>query len=289
MRTTTTAAALWLAMTSVALAQGVQYEQFDVPGARLTRPFGVNSSGAIVGLYRDAANAPHGFLRNPEGDYETIDYPDPGAVFSNATAINARGDLVGRWTDSAGINHGYLRTSEGRFAQVDPPAPCVATTQPTVIHGINDLRDLVGRCFNASGKELGWFWRHDGTFLVLDDPSFLTTDAWMVTNRRTIVGDYSDASGFVHGYTWSDTDGLVTLDVAGNQTGVRDMNERGDVTGIYSDAARFHGFLLRDGAFETIDYPGSANGGGTLVINNAGLMVGAFIDGAGKEHGFIAR
>jgi hypothetical protein len=32
-----------------------------------------------------------------------------------------------------------------------------------------------------------------------------------------------------------------------------------------------------------------ANGGGTLVINNGGLMVGGFIDSNGREHGFIER
>ena len=74
------------------------------------------------------------------------------------------------------------------------------------------------------------------------------------------------------------------------QTGLRDMNERGDITGIYlDDRGRFHGFLLRDGVFETIDHADSINGGGTLVINNSGLIVGGFIDASGREHGFTAR
>lgn len=60
------------------------------------------------------------------------------------------------------------------------------------------------------------------------------------------MGDYSDQSGFVYGYTWTEAERFVTLDVKAYQTGVRDMNERGDVTGIYSDdVGRFHGFLLR--------------------------------------------
>jgi hypothetical protein len=37
-----------------------------------------------------------------------------------------------------------------------------------------------------------------------------------------------------------------------------------------------------------IDYPGSVDGG-TLVINNDGLIVGAFIDASWREHEFIAR
>ena len=280
--------AVRLTIMPIGLAQGVRYERFDVPGALLTRPFGVNASGHIVGLYRDAQNASHGFLRSPDNSYVAIDYP--GAIFTNATGINARGAIVGRWTDAGGINHGYVRTHQGHFVQIDPPAPCVLTTQQTVIHGINDIGDLVGRCFDAAGKELGWLWRHDGSLRVFDDPEHESSDAWMPTNTGAVVGDYRDRTLFVHGFTWSEPDGFITLDFANSQTGVRDMNERGDITGIYAEASgRLHGFLLRDGVFETIDYPGSANGGGTLVINNSGLMVGGFIDNNGREHGFIAR
>jgi hypothetical protein len=283
-----TTAALCLAAISTARAQDVTYEQFDVPDAWITRPFGVNASGHIVGLYRDAQNVAHGFLRSPDNSYLAIDYP--GAIFTNATGINARGAIVGRWTDVGGINHGYLRTPQGHFVQIDPPAPCVPTTQQTVIHGINDIGDLVGRCFDVTGKELGWFWRHEGSFRVFDDPAHESSDAWMPTNTGAVVGDYRDETLFVHGFTWSEAEGFITLDYPNSQTGVRDMNERGDITGIYAEASgRLHGFLLRDGVFETIDYPGAANGGGTLIINNRGLMVGGFIDNNGREHGFIAR
>jgi hypothetical protein len=281
-------AAFLLTVIPTLFAQGFRYEQFDVPDSRLTRPFAVNASGHIVGLYRDAQNAAHGFLRSPDNSYVAIDYP--GAIFTNAAGINARGAIVGRWTDAAGINHGYVRSPQGNFVQIDPLVPCVPTTQQTVIHGINDIGDLVGRCFDAAGKELGWLWRHDGIFRVFDDPAHASSDAWMPSNTGAVVGDYRDGSLFVHGFTWSETEGFITLDYPNSQTGVRDMNERGDITGIYAEASgRLHGFLLRDGVFETIDYPGSANGGGTLVINNRGLMVGGFIDSSGKEHGFIAR
>jgi uncharacterized membrane protein len=277
-----------VAFNPAALTQDFNYEPFDVPGALLTRPFGVNASGQIVGLYRDAQNISHGFLRARDGTYTRLDYPR--AIFTNAASINARGDIVGRWTDAGGLNHGYLRTAQGHYVQVDPPSPCVITTLQTVIHGINDLGDLVGRCFDVTGKELGWLWGHDGKFRVFDNPVLASSDAWMVTNHGEVVGDYRDASLFVHGFTWTESAGFATLDVPGNQTGLRDENERTDITGIYADASgRFHGFLLRDGVLETIDHPGSANGGGTQVINNAGLIVGGFIDAGGREHGFIAR
>lgn len=280
---------LWSAPGLTALALDLDFVQLDVPGALLTRPFGASVRGAIVGLYRDTAGN-HGFVRSPDGAYEPIDVPE--ATFTNATSINARGDVVGRWTDGSGHHHAYLRRADGQLTLFDPPGPCVVSSgrNQTVPHGIDDRGDIVGRCFDSAGKELGWLWSHDGTFTILDDPAFQTTDAWMVTNDGVVVGDYSDASGFVHGYTWTVDGGFVTVDFPGNQTGLRAMNARGDVTGIYSATldAPAHGFLLRDGVFTTVDYPDSADGGGTLVITDRGLFVGGFVDAGGREHGFMA-
>jgi len=291
MRTFLSIVSISVLATATASMQGrspgsLDYEQFDIPDARLTRPFGVNASGDIAGLFRDAANVNHGFIRHPDGSFEAIDFP--GATFTNATGINARGDVVGRWTDRDGFNHGFVRTSRGDFSRIDPLSPCVVTKQATVVHGINDIGDLAGRCFDADGKELGWVWRHDGSFQTFDTPAFLTTDAWSSSDTGVVVGDYTDQNAFVHGFVWSERFGVVTLDVDGNQTGVRATNNRGEVTGIYVAGGRTHGFLLRDGALATVEYPGALNGSGTLVINSAGLIVGGFIDGAG-EHGFIAR
>jgi uncharacterized membrane protein len=275
-----------LLMSVAVSATEFNFAQFDVPGALLTAPSGVNARGQIVGLFVDAKGG-HGFLRNTDGTYVPIDVP--GAIFTNATSINARGQIVGRWTDSAGTNHSYLRAPDGKFTLFDPVSPCIISDFPTVPHGINDLGDLVGRCFNAGGKELGWLLRHDGTFRILDDPAQSTTDAWLPTNRDLIVGDYSDGSGFVHGYTWTEAEGFVTVDFPGSQTGLRAINGRGDITGIYStDGFRLHGFLLRKGVFTTVDFPDSDDNGGTLVINDRGLMVGDYIDVNGNEHGFMA-
>ena len=75
---------------------------------------------------------------------------------------------------------------------------------------------------------------------------------------------------------------------AGSSTGVRDINERGDISAsIRTECGST--FLLRDRIFETIDFPGSVNDGGTLVMDDNGFLVGGFIDAKGSEHGFIAR
>jgi uncharacterized membrane protein len=274
-------------------AADFQFISFDIPGALLTRPFGVNAHGQVVGLFRDAGHIGHGFLVDvreiKSGRYTQIDVP--GATFTNATGINARGDVIGRWTDNKGYNHGFLQDSTGGFTLFDAPPPCVVTKSATVPHGINDLGNITGRCFDSNGKELGFLWRHGGTFRVLDYPGSLTTDAWMSSNSDEVVGDYSDASGVVHGYIWTDAAGFVSFNFPGaRDTGLRAVNERGDITGVYDviGGGRLVGFWIRDQLLFPVVYPESIDNNGTLVINESGLIVAGYFDSNEGEHGFVA-
>jgi hypothetical protein len=264
------------------------YVRVDVPGAVSTGLFGINSRGQTVGGYENGSSTTHGFLRNVDGSIVTIDYP--GAIFIGANGINSQGDVVGRWDDASGMTHSFLRTSQGTITSFDPPAPCVPTTevQPSAAHGISDRGDIVGRCFDASGKELGWLLRPNGSFAILDHPSFLSADGWAINNSRVVVGDYSDANWFVHGFTWTEADGFTTLDFGNNMTGLRAINQRGDISGIYFDGLTLHGFLRpKNGSEVTIDPPDSVETD-TAVVNNSGMIAGAYWDANSNAHGYIA-
>ena len=78
----------------------------------------------------------------------------------------------------------------------------------------------------------------------------------------------------------------------GTNTYVMANNASGDIVGYYTDANKvYHGFLLREGAFTTFDYPG-ADVAWTQVeaINDAGDMAGIYSlkspAPAGNVHGF---
>lgn len=271
---------------SSARAGQYKYTQVDVAGAVYTGLFAINSTGQTVGLYIDGSDTAHGFLRNADASIVTIDYP--GAIFVAANGINSQGDVVGRWDDASGITHSFLRNSQGTITSFDPPAPCVPTTQASAAHGINDQGDIVGRCFDANGKELGWLLRHDGSFAILDDPSFLTADSWAIDNSTEVVGDYSGADGFVHGFTWTESVGFTTLDFANSMTGLRAIDQRGDISGIYFDGFTLHGFLrLKNGTDTTIDPPGSVETD-SAVVNNSGTAAGVYWDADFNAHGYIA-
>jgi hypothetical protein len=263
------------------------YTQVDVPGSVFTGITAINSSRQTVGWYDDAGGTTHGFLRNVDGSIVTIDYP--AAIFTGANGINTQGEVVGPWDDASGIIHSFLRTPQGTITTFDPPSPCVPATeaQPAAAHGINDRGDIVGRCYDAIGKELGWL-LHDGTFTVINDPSFLSADGWAINNSGVVVGDYSDANWFVHGYAWTETDGFITLDFENDMTGLRAINDHGDISGIYFDGFTLHGFIrLSNGAEVTIDPPGSVETD-TAVVNNNGTIAGIYWDADFNGHGYIA-
>src|SRR6516162_7086860 len=121
--------ALGLSLAIPSFAQTFTYTQIDVPNSSVTRPFGSNSLGQIVGLSRDGDGTPHGFLRYTNGTYLKFEYP--GASFTNAMGINDQGVIVGSWTDSQGKNHTYLRSPSGVISNFDPPAPCFPSKDPT--------------------------------------------------------------------------------------------------------------------------------------------------------------
>jgi uncharacterized membrane protein len=67
-------------------------------------------------------------------------------------------------------------------------------------------------------------------------------------------------------YTQFDVPGAV-------QTMAFGVNTQGDISGLYFDGFKYHGFLLRDGTYTTIDYPG-ASGTYAYGINDLDQVVG---------------
>jgi hypothetical protein len=298
--------AMGFSVANTSLAQTFTYIQIDVPNSSQTFASSSNMYGQIVGEADDVDGTGHGFLRDTDGTYIKFDYP--GGTFTNAQGINDQGMIVGRWTDSKGYNHAYLRSPSGVFTNFDPPAPCFRTKNPTTAHRINNQGDIVGRCFSPSHREYAWILHSDGTFQILTDSNFDGYDAWFAPNGSQYIagGEYGIGAGqfcagpgqsgfhaagtcFAHGVLWNRNGGFTTLDVHNSQTSLRSMNSSGDITGIYLDdaLARVHGFLLRNGVVTNIDFPNSTEIDNTF-INDLGLIVGAFVDAAGAEHGFIA-
>jgi len=86
---------------------------FDDPNAGTsayqgTAAYTLTPKNTITGLYIDASNVWHGFERDSEGVFTTIDVP--GASGTRPSTINPFGAITGYYIDKNNANHGFVRT-----------------------------------------------------------------------------------------------------------------------------------------------------------------------------------
>lgn len=277
------AAACLLAATRLAAAD-YTYERIRVPGSIETWANGINARGDIVGLYFTADGGPFGYVLR-KGVYTTIEHPDAAGL--GARRINSRGDIAGVLHDFEGGLHGFV-LSGGQLTRIDRPGSSF-----TWAFGLNDAGDVVGT-WDGGGYLL-----HDGRFRPAPSGGVHGVDYRLFDvqdNGRVLVGTaISDAAitGFIsrrHG----EIELISDPDLPDHCTGVRGINERGDIVGSvatgecfppYNDA---RGFMLRDGEFTPIAVPW-AQGTDAWDINDDGVIVGRYLDRAGRVFGFKAK
>jgi probable HAF family extracellular repeat protein len=187
------------------------------------------------------------------------------------------------------------RHDELTFTQVDFPASLT-----TVAFNANDRGQMVGAFIDDVGTAHG-FLIDNGVFAQIDVdlPEASNTNAIGINDRGQIVGGFADLRDALHGFLLED-DVFTQIDFPGaTETLLVGINDRGQIAGVFSDrdqivgrlndlnnAAGSHGFLLDDGGFTSIDFPG-ALGTVPFSINDCGRIVGSFIDDGGKAHGFL--
>jgi probable HAF family extracellular repeat protein len=293
MRLITKLIMLWLTLGSLLFAADYRFVRIDFPDAAATFASGINARGDIVGRYDDANGVVHGFLLR-KGIFSSIDFPN--ASFTSARAINARGDIAGRIHDANGNDHAFL-LRDGQFTQIDYPE-----ADATVGRGINNAGDVTGNYSSSHVFEAGFILR-DGVFYNVRVPHSVSTDVWMAEdNGRVMVGDaVMSFDGALHGFVRSKPGDFQLIDFPTGLpipcTGPRWINERGDIVGLFVYAYTFddcfadnpllHGFLLRQGKYVAIDFPGSTSTN-ALAINDDGEIVGYHVDKKGNTHGFKA-
>jgi hypothetical protein len=93
------------------------FSTFEAPGAGTgasqgTIPFSINTAGAVAGMYYDANNAYHGFVRAATGTITTFEAPGAGTGAAQGTvsfSINTAGDIAGTYLDPRYVYHGFVR------------------------------------------------------------------------------------------------------------------------------------------------------------------------------------
>ena len=257
-------------------AASYHYVRIDVPNSTSTRVRGINARGDIVGIYEDATGG-HSFLRH-NGVFTDVAFPGP--YFTAVKSINARGDMAGNLQDGPDGLHGFV-THDGVFSKIDYPG-AVATQ----VRGINNAGDVTGVYDSANGRGFGFILKA-GVYRTVNVPGSIFTDVYAVQdNGNVMVGDaVLRSDGGVHGFIRLGDGNYRILNFRGISSGtvVRWINQRGDIVGDL----RPHGFLLRNGTYTSIDYPGAVDTA-VLSINDDGVIVGFYFDTQGHQRGFKA-
>jgi hypothetical protein len=94
-----------------------KFTSFDAPDAGTSShqgtgcssdcPVILNNRGALTGVYIDANNVLHVYLRRPDGKVLTVE--PKGSVFTFPAGINDLGTIAGYYADANGVFHGFLR------------------------------------------------------------------------------------------------------------------------------------------------------------------------------------
>jgi hypothetical protein len=302
---------------------------FNAPGAGTTPGSGlgtqaedINAAGEITGLYADANNVMHGFLRTPQGRVITFDVPGAGTVpglsfkatpagtyggqGTYAMSINLEGAITGSYFDENNVGHSFVRAPYGTFTSFDNPAAGTSAYLGTFAWNINSAWVIAGNYWDSNSVRHGFVRTPDGEFTNFDPSGSVSTFVCLAscTNHAgTVTGYFFDANGLTHGFvrtpdgtiTEFDVPGAGTDGSQGQGTYATSINAEGMVTGGYVTADDVtHGYLRTpDGRILKFDVPGAGTDGsqaqGTYAeaISDSGEVTGSYIDSNDVQHGFV--
>ena len=125
------------------------------PGAVTTYGDFVNAAGAVVGSYVDAEGMPHGFIRNPDGSFTTIDLPEmPNLEFLFVNTITDVGVIGFRAKAENDILRSYILLPDGTLYEVRLPG-----SVSTVVRNVNQDGSIIGYYDAADGRRHGFLGR----------------------------------------------------------------------------------------------------------------------------------
>lgn len=260
---------LWFGLTVAAHA--ATWITIDVPGATWTYALGINQAGDIVGTYVSEGQQ-HGFLLRGN-TYTTVD--PPGAISSQPVGINDSGHISGWYQTSDQRSHGFFFDGQ-TYTRLDAPG-----ADNTAAQGLNNAGEVVG--YSDLKKAFKW---SNGTFTTINVPGSKFTAAYGINNRGHIVGIYGhgDRSSFLE----SPNGNFRTLLIRRGPGSANSVNDSRVVVGGYVKGGLVYGFklIVSTKRLRRLQFPGS---GGTSCfgINNGGQIVGLYVDGARKQHGFL--
>ena len=264
---------------------------------------GINNDGTIAGYFGSgAAGHPNqGYQLLPpygHGSYQGENFP--GSVQTQVTGLNNKGVTVGFWSSANNAsmvndNSGFW-ARHGQFHNANFPAGAPASPPVDQLLGVNDSGVAVGFWTDATGDNHGYLVNvTTGTFGTVTDPNAPSASltAAAINDNGGVAGFYTNQAGNTDGFLMEGHT-FIDLSVPGaSSTMALGVNDHDEVVGTYTvgsgSSAATHGFSWTLGnGFQSIDDP---HGMGTTTINgvnDAGDLVGFYVDSAGNTDGMLA-
>jgi hypothetical protein len=225
--------------------------------------------------------------------YTQVDYPGAASTTLNG-GPNPQGTAVGTWTDSGGVVHGLTyNINNGRFTTFDPPGSTGTTPNFISPEGV-----IVG-VYTDSAAVLHGFVLVNGHYQTVDYPGAAGTSLDGLSPFGEIVGfECEDAACTnFHSFTRSVTGHYSSpFDPPGAAISEpATVNLFGVIVGGWWTVSppqnpNLHGYILYNGKYTTIDFPGTGNFGTFCGGNNLqNDIVGQYFDSTGLVHSFLLK
>jgi uncharacterized membrane protein len=235
----------------------------------------------------------------------------PAGWSAAAFGINDWGTVVGYvYPPDDSIENGFVVTKNGEYQEFS--VPWAAYTEA---RGINNRGVITGTAFFSGPGSAGFIYDPEAATYTEVLPSAYTETVGITTDGHVVGTVYLDAGASgpgapagQYGYLRAANGSVKYFRVNGEDTYARGISDEGkivgyfgalpipQVTGFVTDVKELHspktpaiGFVaLTIPARKQLQIPGAI---GTLPqgISIEGVVSGAFIDGSGNAHGFIAR
>jgi probable HAF family extracellular repeat protein len=207
------------------------------PPTLATQVVGISDTGTTVGFYVDAAGNNHGFTESG-GTFTTVDRPL--TAFNQLLGINTNGSVIAGYssTDPTGMTMQHaFSLSGGTYTDINALLPTNTTGFNSQATGVNKVGTVVGFYQYNPGGDFSAFVDKNGAITSFQAPGSVSTQALGINDLGEIVGDYLDASGFMHGFL--DSGGtFITLDPNGSTgTTINGINDQGIFVGFYVNGA----------------------------------------------------
>src|SRR5215469_7323723 len=240
---------LGVAFLCLASTAGAQITTFDAPGAQSTFPQQITNNHIVIGLSMDANGVNHGFMRNPNGTFVTIDEPNAGTGSGQGTqafGINHAGTVVGSYFDSNGASHGFTFSVGGGFLSFDAKQAGTAVGQGTYPLAINMSEKISGVYIDGGGVLHGFVRSRSGAITGFDPAGSVKTsgDTLGIDAAGAISGYYYDSKNEVHGFRRNPSGTINAVDPPNSRgTAAFMIDSAGTICGGFIDANGSHGFL----------------------------------------------